>query len=168
LVSEKLPLAVMLVRVRGEPPVLVTVTDCEGLVDPTLMGAKTRLVGLSVAAGGLDEPPVPLRETFCGLAPPVSEIVSDAVRRPDAAGVNVTLNVQLAPPASEPGQLFVWANSAGLPPVNVTDVIVTAFELALLMTTVIALLVWPRLTLPKFKLTGDRLMDVPVPVRDTV
>ena len=167
-VSEKLPLTVMLVMLSAEPPVLVRVTDWEELDDPTLVGAKVRLVGFRVATGALEDPPVPLSETFCGLAPPVSEIVSEAVRKPEAAGVKITVKVQFAPAANEFPQLFDWLNSVGSAPVMAIDVMVTELELTLLMTTFIGLLVWPRFTVPKFKLDGTRLMAVPVPVRDTV
>src|SRR5579859_5477016 len=103
------------------------------------MGAKLRLVGLSVATGGLEEPPVPIREMLCGLAPPVSVIVSEAVREPDAAGVKVTLKVQLAPPVRELPQLLDWLNSVGSAPVIVIDVIEKEVVPALVMTAVIGL-----------------------------
>jgi len=50
---------------------------------------------------------VPLKLTMCGLSLALSLIVSDPLRNPLPKGLKVTLNVQLAPEASELPQLFV-------------------------------------------------------------
>src|SRR6476660_8179954 len=52
--------------------------------------------------------PVPVRLTFCGLPPPLSVMFSVPVRVPVAEGVNVTVMVQLAPPARLVPQVLVW------------------------------------------------------------
>jgi hypothetical protein len=49
--------------------------------------------------------PVPLNASACGLPVALSEISNVAVRAPAACGVNNTLIVQLAPPASVPAAL---------------------------------------------------------------
>jgi hypothetical protein len=62
---------------------------------------KVKLVGLRLAAGPV---PAPLRATTCWLPATLlalSVIVKDAVRFPEAVGVNVTLMVQLLLAARE-------------------------------------------------------------------
>ena len=54
----------------------------------------------------LKSTPVPDKLTVCGL-PTLSLIVRVPLRVPEAVGVNTTLMVQLAPPASVPEQLLV-------------------------------------------------------------
>lgn len=48
--------------------------------------------------------PVPVSRTIWGLAPPLSENASDAVRVPIAVGMNSTLTVQLELPTRSGGQ----------------------------------------------------------------
>jgi hypothetical protein len=55
--------------------------------------------------------PVPLSDTDWGLFAALSVSVSVPVRLPVAVGVKVTLIVQLAPGATEPAQVLVWAKS---------------------------------------------------------
>ena len=55
--------------------------------------------------------PAPVSETVCGLLLALSVIDSVPLRLPVALGVKVTLMVQLAPGASELGQVLVWAKS---------------------------------------------------------
>ena len=57
--------------------------------------------------------PVPLRVILCGLPGSLSLIDNEAVRVPAAVGLNVTLMVQLPPPASEAPQVLIWLKSAG-------------------------------------------------------
>jgi hypothetical protein len=78
-------------------PVL-SVTDCNGLVEPTAIVAKERLYGATVAfelpvAG---EVPVPDKATVCGLLAAVSVNVKVAVRVPVVVGVNAMSTVQPA------------------------------------------------------------------------
>jgi len=65
---------------------------------------KARLVGERLARAAV---PVPERLTVCGLPLALSVILTEAVRLPLAAGVNVTLIVQLLPPATELPQVLV-------------------------------------------------------------
>ena len=68
---------------------------------------KLKLDGEKETAGGVS--PVPLRETDCGLPLALSLMVTPPVALPLVCGVKVTLIVQLAPLASEAGQLLVCA-----------------------------------------------------------
>ena len=66
--------------------------------------------------------PVPERATDWGLLAAVSATITDAVRVPAAAGLKVTLMVQLAPAATELAQLFVWVKSLAFTPKTATPV----------------------------------------------
>ena len=76
---------------------------------------KVRLDGDRLATGAV---PVPERLTLWGLPVALSVRVTAAPRVPLAAGVKVTLIVQLAPAATELPQLLVWAKSLALAPVS--------------------------------------------------
>src|SRR3989442_1656246 len=94
------PVMVMLVRFSGAPPLLVRVTFCAALVVPTRCLPNALLVAESVAVGGVT--PVPVSDTDCGLPAASSVMFTVAARAPVAAGVKLTLIVQLAPGATEP------------------------------------------------------------------
>ena len=89
------------------PPVLVSVTVCVA-VEPISVAGKVRLDGDRDTAAGVR--PVPLSVTDCGLPLTLSVMETAPVALPLLCGVKVTLMVQLAPPASEAGQLLVCAN----------------------------------------------------------
>ena len=74
---------------------------------------KLRLEGETLAA---DAVPVPERATVWGLPVALSVIVRAAERFPVAAGLKLTLIVQLAPAATLDPQLLVWAKSLTLAP----------------------------------------------------
>ena len=82
---------------------------------PTAWLAKVRLLGEMLTAGAV---PVPVRLTVWGLPVALSVRVTAALRVPLAAGVKVTLIVQLAPAATELPQLLVCAKSLGFAPVS--------------------------------------------------
>src|SRR3989454_65631 len=92
------PVMVMLVRLRGAPPLLVSVTFCAALVVPTRCSPNVLLVAESVAVGGVT--PVPVSDTDCGLPAASSVMITVAVRALAAVGVKVRLRTQLAPGAS--------------------------------------------------------------------
>ena len=111
----------MLVILKAAVPVLLS---GDGLSRTgTLSGSepKVRLDGETTAAGAPVPPapavPVPERVTDCGLPVALSVRVRAAVRDPLAAGVKVTLIVQLAPAATLAPQLLVCAKSLGFVPV---------------------------------------------------
>jgi len=89
------------------------------------------MVGLTVAAGVV---PVPLRLRICEAPrlPELSVIVSVPFTVPAAAGVNVTLMVQVDPAIRVPAQLLVWAN-----PLPLTETAEIASELPPKLDTVI-------------------------------
>ena len=62
--------------------------------------------------------PVPVRVMVCGLPLALSVKVTEAVRVPAAAGVNVTLIVQLLFAATELPQVLVWLKSLAFVPVS--------------------------------------------------
>jgi len=82
---------------------------------PTTWLAKVRLVGERLTAGAV---PVPVRLAVWGLPLALSVRVMAALRVPVAAGVKVTLIVQLVPAATLDPQLLVCAKSPGLVPVS--------------------------------------------------
>ncbi len=124
--------------------------------------AKVRLVGDKLATGTF---PVPLRLTVCGLPAALSATLRTPVRVPEEVGVNVTLRVQLAPPATEPPQLLVCAKS----PLALMLVMFRLELPGLLSITVCDGLVVPTGSLGKLRLDGDKLapgpLKTPVPVR---
>ena len=65
----------------------------------------------------LDETPLPLNPTRCGLPLALSVTATLAVRVPVAVGLKVTLIMQLAPAARLARQLVVWVKSPLLVPV---------------------------------------------------
>ena len=73
-------------------------------------GAQRDPAERSAVVGGGAVTPVPLSATLCGLALPLSLIVTEAERDPVVVGVKLTLMVQLpltASVAGLTGQLFV-------------------------------------------------------------
>jgi hypothetical protein len=161
------PANAMLVMDRAAFPVLFSVTVWPALVVPRFWLVKVRLVGVAAATGAL---PVPVRVTVCGLPPALSVMLTEAVRAPVAAGVNVTLIVQLPLAATELPQVLVTAKSPGSVPVVPTLVIVKLAFPVLVRVTDCAALVVPRFWLVKVRVAGERLTagPLPVPVRATV
>ena len=72
---------------------------------------KAKLVGAKLAAGAI---PVPERVTVCGLPVASSVTVIAPGWLPVAVGVKVTLMEQLAPAATEAGQVLVWRTARWL------------------------------------------------------
>ena len=133
---------------------------------PTTWLAKVRLVGEMLTAGAV---PVPVRLTLWGLPVALSVTVRAVLRVPLAAGVKVTLIVQLAPAATELPQLLVCAKSPGFVPVSARLVTLKAVLPEFVKVTAWAVLVVPTEWLPKARLVEERLTTaaalVPVPER---
>jgi hypothetical protein len=111
---------------------------------------------------------VPLSATVCGLPPPVSFTFKVAVREPVAAGLKVSVTVQLADgPSVDPQVLDVMLKSFAFTPDLVTLVTLTELALVFVIVTVCDGLVVPTLMLPKFRLAGTTVITVPVPDSDT-
>ena len=106
--------------------------------------------------------------TFCGLPPPVSSKVTSAFNAPFNCGVNTTLMVQVAFPARVEGQLLVSEKLVTREPV--IEILVIATDVVPMLVTVMfcGWLAVPLLKVPKFRLSGEKLITVPVPVRATV
>ena len=132
----KSPVATMLETLKGAPPRLLSVTDCAALVELTGWPGNPRLAPETEASGVAM--PIPDNAIVCGLLPELSTIVMDPNRLPAAAGVNVTLMVQLAPAATLVGQLLSWAKS---PVAEMLDMISAALPAFVSVTPCAALVV---------------------------
>jgi hypothetical protein len=108
-----------------------------------------------------------MRETVCGLPPALSLTLSAAVRVPLAVGLKVILTLQVAPVANELPQVWVCAKSPALVPVMEIPPMLMAVVPTLVSVTVIAGLVAPMETVPKFRLVGNSFALVPVPPSGT-
>ena len=99
------PVSARLVMLKVALPVFLRATGCAVLGLPTeYLPEKARLVGERLTK---EVVPVPERLTVCGLPLALSEMLTEAVRLPLAAGVNFTLIVQLALAATELPQVLV-------------------------------------------------------------
>src|SRR5689334_17924169 len=123
---------------------------------------KPSELGLSVSKAPR---PVPISDTECPLAEPLSLMTNVPLRDPAAAGVNVTWIAQLAPTASDAGQLLVWLKS----PLLLMPAIESAVVPVLLNVTVCVALGVPTVTLPKLSDGGVTTPTgpVPLPVNET-
>ena len=79
------PVTAMLVIDSGAPPVLVNVTDCDGLAVSTTWFPNERLADVSDNAGAVT--PVPLSEMLCGDPLALSVMITVAESGPVVAGV---------------------------------------------------------------------------------
>ena len=89
-------------------PLLVKVTSCTALEDPTTCAVNVNEDTDKLFAGA---PAVPLNEIVCGLLGAESVKTIIPVLLPVAVGVNVTWAVQVPPFAATVLQLLVWAKS---------------------------------------------------------
>jgi hypothetical protein len=108
LVSEKLPLTLMLVIVRLAFPVFLSVTLCALLLVPSFCAGKVKEVGERVTTGAV---PVPVRLTVWAVGLALSVMVTTPVLVPAAVGLKVTLSVQLPLTATLDLHVFVWEKS---------------------------------------------------------
>ena len=107
--------------------------------------------------GAIENPtPVPVRATVCGVPAALSSILIEALRVPAAAGVNVTVIVQLAWDTRDAPQLFVCEKSLLLIPVRVMPVIPKTEPPVLVSVATWDALVVPVDTLPKPRVVGFR------------
>jgi hypothetical protein len=120
----------------------------------------------------LEERPEPERATVCGLPEASSATLSEAERLPLAAGVNVTLIVQLPFAATELPHALVCAKSPAFVPVTEMLVRVKLAFPVLVRVTDWAGLATPTDWLPKERPRGERVTSgpalMPVPERLTV
>jgi len=157
------PVTVMLPISSVAPPVLVSVTDCDALVDPTCWLAKDKLLAERDTAGGVA--PVPLREIDCGELDVLSVMVTAAVREPVAAGVKWPWIVQFAPAATLAPQLFANRNEEASAPVTPILDILTATAPVLVKVICFDAVVAPISSAPNATLDDESEIVVPpVPV----
>jgi hypothetical protein len=97
------PVMLIDVIVRVEPPVLLRVTGCASAVLPTASALKLRVDGLTT----MGCPPVPESGMLWGEAGALSARLNVALRPLSVEGVKVMLIWQFAPAASVAGQLLV-------------------------------------------------------------
>ena len=109
------PVSAMLLIFSVAWPVLVSVTDCEADVVPTVTPVKTRLDDERLVPEIATE--VPERGMLCGAPGALFPMLSDALLLPPASGEYVTLIVQDAPGTSVPLQLPLCRKSPLFVPV---------------------------------------------------
>jgi hypothetical protein len=109
------PVRLKVFRTAVTLPVFARLTSCAALVVLRYWEPKVIVDGrLSVVVA-----PLPVNANACGLFVPLSVMVIDAVRLPDACGENVTLNWHEAPAVTVPPQVLpLSAKSAGFAPVK--------------------------------------------------
>src|SRR3989338_2060143 len=146
--------------VRSALPVLLMVTVCGPLVEPTSRFPKLKLAGLTSMAGAT---PVPESETVGEPASLVTVTVSPA--RPVPAGVKVTSKVTKLPGAMGESAGKLRAKPAA-PPGLMLETVRSA-EPVFVMVTVWARLVEPSRTLPKLRLVGLTSMAGAVPAPES-
>ena len=100
------PVKLMLAIASGALPVLVSVAVCAVLFVPVSMEPKSRVEGVSVAAGAAAAVPVPVRVLVCGEPFALSETLRVAVAEPAAVGEKVTETVHEELAASDVPQAF--------------------------------------------------------------
>ena len=163
------PVRVSDVSVNAAVPEFFTVTTWAAVVDPTVVEAKVRLVGVSITAAAAA--PVPVSVTTCGDPVALSAIDSEAVNAPDAVGLNSTKTVQLASAANEVVQVFAeMRKEVAFVPVRVSDVSVNAAVPEFFTVTICAAVVDPTVVEAKVRLVGVSVTAAaaaPVPVRVT-
>jgi hypothetical protein len=141
------PAIVMLVMLRGAPPLFASVMFCAVLVVVVGWPGNVRLAGVGVAVGGVN--PVPDKVTTCVVGVASSVIVRVALNGFAVAGVNVTAIVQVlfggVKPTARPGHVvpepLTTAKSPGFVPPNTTVPILSVAVPVLVTVTVCGALV---------------------------
>src|SRR4051794_14365809 len=99
--------------IRAVLPLLVSVRVCAALSVPTVMLPNWNELLSGVMTGAT---PVPVSDTVSAVA--LLLVIARVADRPnEAAGLNVTLIVQLLPAARLAAQVLVWVKSPGFAPV---------------------------------------------------
>jgi len=114
----------LLVNVRVEVPVFLSVTDCEADAALTAVDGKVRLVGDKLTTTVLEGAPVPLNATVWPDVPALSAKTISAESAPSKVGLNVTVTVQEAFTARVVPQVVVSENEATFAPEMLTPEIV--------------------------------------------
>jgi hypothetical protein len=153
----------------GAPPLTATckvyVAVCPAVIvadgEPVTVSEKSMLL------------PAPVRLTDCWLLatfPALSVIVTEALRAPEAVGVNVTLIAQFDPAARLVPQVFVCEKSPALAPVIPMELMERAAPPSFVSVNICGLLAVPIPCAAKAKLATFKLAPgaAPIPVKLTV
>jgi len=161
-----------LLKVSGKFPEFIRVTVMDGLVTPCVTEPKGRLIGRLTTGS----PPVPVRETLCGLFAALSVNFNEADSAPPVDGVNTTPTAQL--PVTGTGfatrqVLEAIAKSAAFAPVTAGALVKVSVALPMLISVAVPvpLGVPTGVTPPNGMLAGRFTTGagaVPVPVRETL
>ena len=159
------PVTAMLVIVNAAVPVLVMVTDCEALEDPTFVAGNERLAAESVT-GTAGATPVPLNAILCGEPVALSVMVMAAFHAPAVVGAKCPWMLQLTPTARLVPQELAKTNEDAFAPVTAMPVIDKAAVPVLVMVTDCELLDLPTSTEPNARLAAERVTGgfTPVPL----
>jgi len=112
--------------------------------------------------------PVPDTAACWGLAPPLSLTLTEALREPVLMGLNVTVMLQLAPAATWPTQVLVWAKSPGSRPANLTPLTVSEVAPVFVSWICFGELFVPTFEEPNVRLAGESVTTVPAPASSII
>jgi len=157
------PVRAMLEINRAAVPVLVMVTDCDALAEPTFTAPNERLVAERVT-GAVGATPVPLSAMLCGDVVALSVMVIAAFKAPAAVGAKWPWMVQLAPTVRLVPQLLANTKEDALVPVTAMLLIDSAAVPELVIVTDCDPLEVSRSTEPNERLVADRVTGVAKPV----
>ncbi len=142
LCAKPAPLTPTLAMLSAAPPLLVRAMLCTGLGMPISWLPKLTTLGVSLTAGAPTATPLPESGTAWGLPLAFELMVIDALRAPNADGVNTAPAVQLACGARlvPAAQLPLNAKSPALAPPSATLLSVSAAEPVFVTVTDLAVL----------------------------
>jgi len=163
----------LLVKVRVEVPVFLSVTDCEADVAFMAVDGKVRVVGDKLTATVLEGAPVPLNATVCPEVPALSAKTISADSAPSRVGLNVTVTAQDALTARVAPQVVVSEKEATFAPERLTPEMVMGPVPALVRVTAWVAADVATVVEAKVRLGADRLATGvfaarPVPVSAAV
>ena len=107
---------------------------------------------------------MPVKDTVCGLPPPVSVMLTTALRDPVLVGLNEALIVQLFPAPIDEPQLLNPLKSPRFCPVILMLLMFRAVLPVLVKVTSCAALFVPTFWGGKVSCVGERLTTVPAPI----
>jgi hypothetical protein len=160
-------------RLSAPVPVFLSVMAWVAAEEPTAVLANVNVAGVRLTAGA-GATPVPESAAVCGEPLALSATLTVAESAPVAAGLKVTVMLQLDPAATLVPQVLVWENDVGFVPAMLMPCPVP-FRLSAPVPVFLSEMAWvaaeePTVVLAKVRVAGVRLTAgaVPVPVRDAV
>lgn len=157
------PVTAMLEIDSAAVPVLVMVTDCDALDEPTVTAPNERLVAERVT-GAVGATPVPLNAMLCGDVVALSVMVIAAFNAPAVLGAKWPWMVQLVPTARLVPQVLANTKEDALVPVTAMLLIDSAAVPVLVIVTDWDTLEVSRSTEPNERLVADRVTGAATPV----